>query len=240
MHLLTVILGTMTKLTSYTLEEMEQLAKEGVGEIIVGANKLAIAVHKIYTEQLYLSVLDENGMPAYPEQKDYEPVLLDKLGISRATLYNHYTPIKIACGPTFGLTYDEFIETGGKQMWKAVQPHLTYDTNTGQVKGTKVPIELPEGQDIKTFILEQVKELAPTGDPTKVDLTPGDINKELTSRLSNKQEIVFYLEEREGGGYRTNYVLNQNFRGSMDDSIIPEPVLDEYCRLLKIRRYDNA
>jgi hypothetical protein len=115
------------------LRQLEGEAKTGYDLAQRGANQMAIAIHRIFTEKLYLAELDENGLPAYPSQSDYEPHLLESLGISRATLYNYYTPIKIACGPSFDLSYEEFESTGGKKVWAMVKDIVPYDERTGAV-----------------------------------------------------------------------------------------------------------
>lgn len=115
------------------LRQLEGEAKTGYDLAQRGANQMAIAIHRIFTERLFLAELNENGLPAYPSQSDYEPHLLEALGISRATLYNYYTPIKIACGPSFDLSYEEFESTGGKKVWAMVKDIVPYDERTGAI-----------------------------------------------------------------------------------------------------------
>jgi hypothetical protein len=214
------------------LHEMESMAIEAAAKMLSGADELAIAIHEIFSKQLYLEELDDKGLPLYTTQKEYEPVLLRKLGISRATLYNHYTPLKIAAGPTFNLSYEDFIETGGKRMWANVADVVEYDRFTGEVT-TEIP-----GKDVGEYILEQVRELAPSREKPELNLTPYELKREVNQRL-NKLEIRFWLESNNYGGYSLKYEMvdNTDFLATEEGYIsnyTPQEVVDELKKRLRI------
>lgn len=180
------------------LHQLEGEAKTGYKLAQRGANQMAIAIHRIFTEKLYMAELDENGLPAYPSQKDYEPHLLEELGISRATLYNYYTPVKIACGPSFELSYEEFESTGGKKTWAMVKDIVPYDEKTGAVD-VKNPNEL-----MRTLI--QVGEDEAAG----LTFRPADVRGAIKGAIGLSDEpltIIKYFREGEWivgdwGGYK--------------------------------------
>lgn len=171
---------------------MEAQAKEGVKAIEIGANLLSLAVHEIYSKQLYLAHLDDRGLPMYPNQAAYEPHLLAELSISRATLYNHYTPAKIAMGETFKLTPEEFIETGGKVAWSVLgKDFLDYNEDTGEVRS------LLDGRPLEPDVLvETLKEMNKPG-PSELSLRPSSVRKVLADKLGFEptyQSSIWYVE----------------------------------------------
>lgn len=176
------------------LVAMEEQAKDGVRHIEVGANLLAIAVHRIYNEKLYLAHLDDTGLPMYPTQAAYEPHLLAELRISRATLYNHYTPIRVACGPTFKLGYDDFVNTGGKTAWGVVtKEFLDYDEDTAEARS------LADGRPLEAEkLLEKLTEIAIPG-PSELMLRPAQVRQELSEALGFEKDyqvpIRYYWDE---------------------------------------------
>jgi DNA-binding phage protein len=224
--------------TQELLREMESMAVEAAAKVMSGRDELAIAVHKIYSEKLYLAEKDEKGFPVYPNQAAYEPHLLEKLGVSRATLYNAYTPAKLACGPTFELDYEQFVESGGVITWAGVKDNVQYNGRTGEVKALKAG-DLPEDVDLKDHILKAVENVRPVMGKAELNLRPGDVRKELDKTLSNgkKPIVTFSRKVRDDGSRVTMYSMEkdgQTFIGTMTDPQLPHEVEAEYRKRLKI------
>jgi hypothetical protein len=216
--------------------EMEDMAVNAAAKIMSGRDELAVAIHKIYTEKLYTHALDENGAQLYPNQTAYEPHLLKKLGISRATLYNNYTPAKIACGPTMELEYKEFIETGGVTTWSGVKDNVNYNRNSGEIKGL-VAGDVPEDLTIKEFVMEAVKDVSP-GKVPELNLQPGEVRDQLDTTLSaGEKPIIKFSLMYELGCVKTKYSMERGERtyvGVVGTPECPQEVMTEYKKRLRI------
>jgi len=220
------------------LRNMEEMAVEAAAKVMSGRDELAIAVHKIYSDKLYLAEKDEKDVPLYPNQAAYEPHLLEKLGVSRATLYNAYTPAKLACGPTFEMDYEEFVKSGGVITWAGVKDNVEYNGRTGEVKALKAG-DVPEGTELKAYILEAVENVAPKKGAVELNLGPGDVRKVLDTSLSNGERpvITFSIKVRDDKSKTTLYSMEKGsstFIGTVGDPEIPDEVLVEYKKRLKI------
>ena len=219
------------------LKEMEEMAIEGAGKIISGATEVGIALHKIFIDKLYLEHKDEKGLPLYKNQSEYEPYILQQMGISRASLYNYYTPVKIACGPTLQLSYDEYTETGGQPLWSKIKEELEYDTK-GEVKAL-THLDLPV-EEIKPFIMDHVKDLSP-GDIQELNLSPAQVKQEVIERFSGgkKASITYRLKEDEEFIQHIEYCIKNGMEQYIEYlaeySSLPEKVKKDLKRRLHIQ-----
>lgn len=219
------------------LLKMEAQAKEGVKAIEIGANLLSLAVHEIYSKQLYLAHLDDRGLPMYPNQTSYEPHLLQELSISRATLYNHYTPAKIAMGGTFNLSPEEFIATGGKVTWSVLgKDFLDYNEDTGEVKS------LSDGRPLEPDILvETLKEMNSPG-PSELSLRPSSVRKVLAEKLGFEPTYQSSIQYVEGEYNRVTQLKSVYAYVNGEQKIafyLPatdEVIIDDILKQLKVRK----
>lgn len=221
------------------LHLLEAQAKDGVKAIETGANLLSLAVHRIYSQKLYLAELDDKGLPVYPTQTAYEPYLLQHLGVSRQTLYNHYTPARLAMGSTFNLTEEEYIQTGGKVAWSvATKEFLDYDEDTAEVKS------LADGRPLDSQAFVATLRNIHRGGPSELMLRPSQVRQELNNSLGFKEEHQAPIRYMEG---EANLVLTgplktiiavvngeQIVAGYVTD--IPSVVYDDLMKRLNIRK----
>ena len=108
-----------------TLQEVEKQARLGAHMVKQGAVVLGIAIYRIFTEKLYLAEVDERGLPLYQTQEDYIPYFIQMVGISRATLFNYYKPVRIITA--LGMTFDQYERTGGYETWGKAQKYIKYN-----------------------------------------------------------------------------------------------------------------
>lgn len=211
-----------------TLHNLEDEVKAGLEEGRKLADKISLALYQILTEKLYLAELDDRGLPLYSTQEQYIPYLLQKLGISRATLYNYYTPAKIAMAT--GLNAEEYVATGGKQMWARVKSEVPYDDTTGEVMVDK-------GELISTLV-----EIASPG-PDELQLSPVDIRKRLASLSGDpetKMPDVSYYKAGRGLHYKlySNTGLQEGI--VCDWALLPEPVQNDLIKRLYLKGEPNV
>lgn len=219
------------------LKAMEAQAREGIKHVRYGDNLLSIAIHRILTEKLYLAELDDKGLPLYPTQTAYEPHLLAELQISRQTLYNYYTPIKIACGPTFQLDYDEFVSTGGKTSWAVAKEYLEYDDDTGKA------LTLRDGRPLEVQKLtETLTEINIPG-PSELMLRPAQVRSHLEEALGFEkvyQPTMEYYEQLVSHGQSWDLWLYWRLESETGPLInlvgLPFKVMEDLYKNLKVKK----
>lgn len=228
------------------LQQAEAMAIEGAGHWMQGQNEVAIALHKIVTQKLYLEIKDDQGLPEFKTFENYWPSLEKKMGISRSQAFNVLRDIRIALGPSFGLDYETFVRLGGVTRFSAVPEVAEYNQKTGEVYGLKEGYELPEGESVSTFIIDHMQRYAPSTDE-QLNLNITEYKQSLKDALATgvKVEVEWFLVEvkaPEGMRYRTKWerrfkegdeTVNQD-DGHMDDPNVPLEVLEVYKRRLPV------
>jgi len=229
------------------LREAEQMAIEGAAQWIAGQTTVAIALHKIVTQKLYLEIKDDNELPQFKTFESYwQEELEPKMGVSRSQAFNCLRDIRIALGPSFNLNYETFARLGGTSRFSAVPEVAEYNQKTGEVYGLRDGFEAPEGQTPATFILEHMNRYKPS-DVDELNLNVSQYKDRLKRDLSTgtKVELEWYLVELdapEGKRYRTKYekrvkegdeTIDQS-EGFIDDPNVSNDVLDIYKKRLPI------
>lgn len=222
------------QLTVRTIEEAETMAKDGAAKLLEGSNLLSIALYNIVEGRLYQQIVDEKGKRVYNSWQEYEPHLLEMLNISRATMYNHLGPARLAFGPTFQLSIEEYLDTGGKDLWSVVKQEVEYNNRTGEV----LAIPGNPDVDIKEYIMESLKEVAFTPG-SDLNLTMGDAKQQLHFLLGGEEKpnIAWSIMVNKRGGYDTIYSYTENgteVRGCINDPNPRAYALEEYCKKLRI------
>lgn len=211
----------------------EEMAIEGAAKVLSGATELGIAINEIYTRGLWKTRLDEKGLRQFEKWGDYKDDLIQRLGISHATFYNYYTPAKIACGPTMGMTAEEYAQSGGATVWSAVKDVLEYNRTTGEITG----VVGKEVEDVKTFVLEHIEDFKPS-DSAELNLTPAELRKAVRERFDSPVASITYRGwENDYGEFYTQYFYQKGDYikdGFMHEHNVPEEVLEDYKRRLHI------
>jgi hypothetical protein len=226
------------------LREAEAMAIEGAANIIAGENMVAIAVHRIATQKLYLELKDDNELPVYTRFEHYLPELIQKMGIGRSKIFNLLTITRIATGPTLNLSYEQFAELGGAAAFGALKDLVDYDQKTGEIKGFREDIEIPEDTPVGQFILEHMQQIAP-GETEELNLSPGDYKLQLEAGLGGGTFTViqwFTAETVGKPGIRIKYVVEKTVKGDvqnpiegfLDEGNIPQEVMEDFNKRLKI------
>lgn len=230
-----------------TLREAEAMAVEGAAQWISGQNLVAIALHQITSQKLYLAEKDENDLPLYPSFEAYFKGSLEaKMGIGRSEAFNCLRDIRIAMGPSFNLNYETFARLGGTARFRAVPEVAEYNQKTGEVYGLRDGYEVPEGGSVSTFILEHMQRHAP-GDVEEMNLTIAQYKDRLKNDLASGLSVelrwfIVELQTPEGLRCRTKYELNmmdgneitEQSEGFIDDPNVPAHILETYKKRLQV------
>lgn len=218
------------------LREAEAMAIEGAAQWIAGQTTVAIALHKIVTQKLYLQELDDHGLPQYKSFEDYWQLSLEgKMGVSRSQAFNCLRDIRIALGPSFKLDYEAFARLGGTARFSAVPEVAEYNQKTGEVLGLRDGYEVPEDGDVSEFILNHMNRYLPSGEET-LNLNVSQYKDQLRKDLKTGRtvELVWSLMEipsPEGIRLKTKWekivkdgiYLVEHVEGFIDDpNILPE------------------
>jgi hypothetical protein len=226
------------------LREAEAMAIEGASNIIAGENMVSIAVHRIATQKLYLEIKDEKGLPIYTRFEHYLPELIQKMGIGRSKIFNLLTITRIATGPTLNLSYEQFAELGGATAFGALRDIVEYDQKTGEIKGFKNDVKIPDDTPVGKFIIEHMEQIAP-GVTDELNLSPGDYKLQLEAGLGGGTFTViqwFTAETTGKPGIRVKYIVEKTQRGDvqnpiegfLDEGNIPQEVLEDFNKRLKV------
>lgn len=227
------------------LRQSEAMAIEGAGKFLAGRDMIAIALHRIMTEKLYIEERDENGISIFNTFESYWPHIKQKMGgISRSQAFNLMGDTRIALGPSFKLSYEDFVRLGGSAAFEAVKEIAEINQKTGEILGLRPGYEVPEGHTPATFIIEHMREYAPNGtDELSLDIT--EYKDVLKKRLKTVNiTIDWFLQEDlrpEGMRYRTKWEkltssADENImeQGYMDDLDVPEEIMNDYKKRLRV------
>lgn len=231
------------------LREAEQMAVEGAAMVTAGSNLIGIAAHRISTQKLYMEdVNPETGKP-YATFKEYIPGLIRKMGVSRSTIFEAMSDVKLAMGPTFNVgDYDTFTQLGGITAFRALRDYIEdYNQITGEVRAWNdnllLPPDLPDDMPVGRYILEQMEHIAPasTGDN---GVEPKTYRKQLSEAINVNgaitRPIVRFFDEEVGDeakiriGYYVERPNQAPERGWLDEGEVPYVVIQEYRRRLNI------
>lgn len=229
------------------LREAEQMAIDGAAKFLAGRDEIAIALHRISTQKLYLAELDEHGLPLYKTFESYWPDIKQKMGgISRSQAYNLLGDAKIAIGPSFNLDYETFAQLGGTIAFEAVKEVAEINQKTGEIIGLKEGYEIPQGYTFASYMIEILKEHAPS-EVDELNLNITEYKQTIKDKLTTgeKVELQWFIVEvksPEGLRCRTKYewrLVNGNEQtdykeGYIDDADVPPEIMDMYKKRLPI------
>jgi len=161
-----------------SLEYYENEALEGANMLFTGVSICALAVHKILTNELWRQAVDDLKMPVYGSQEEYISYLQNKLGLSRATIFNYNRSVTAALGA--GWTIQEYADKNGYTVFNRVLEHVQMDRNGN--------FDQP-----KQLVLEIANEIASVPEKPDVVLPPAEQHKLIASKV-NSRNITFFIE----------------------------------------------
>lgn len=212
------------------LIKYEQMAEAGIEKIKAGANELALALHHLHNDGLWLHAKDEDGLP-YQKWEDYLKHLADRYGIKRTSAFDYKGVVKFALANGYASDDDDFIHKGGVYFFRRIKAPAVVNRATGEITGLRESQATPE--EAKAAIGELVNTVDKAL-PPKEQVTL--IRETLLPPGQDLVEIRFgIVRNGKGANIRyTKYVGVRHIEEGFLDQKAPDDVLELLAEKLHI------
>lgn len=201
-----------------------------------GKLQMHLHVHLILDHELWRFGRDDDGHE-FEDQNDYLRHLSDELKVSRSTMFQHRSTLKVA---TAGMGFDpQEIEQFTMTPFTVARQLVDYDKRTGEIKD--IPgVEIPDGSTPGEVMREVIEEIITPQEGHELDLRPKDVRAAMKEALGIVEpEVRFYRipNGEEGWDIGYQYEYGEDWaKGLLSGPNIPSYVLDKLDESLHVLR----
>ena len=137
------------------LEDEEQNVLLGAEAVRIGRDQMALGIHRIQQDALWLAAVDNDGSP-FRIFDLYLKDLADRCAVSRSALFKYKSAVRIAIVNNLS-SEETFIEDGGVSYFNSVQANVAQtDPRTGIITGIKSTDNPDDPVAYTAGVIEQV------------------------------------------------------------------------------------